>query len=487
MRIASGQRQSGWTIGVSFALLAIVSPESGSAVLEVPGQFPGIQAAINAATNGDTVLMARGTHGGGLTIAGKAVTLASRFILTGDPADARQTSIEGGNPILLIQSSAGAATTLRGLTFRGGSYHVVNHARRISVLDCRFSGGANDQLSFEAGGGLVQNCRFENAGDDGVDSDDASDPTVLDNVIVNAKDDGIEVRLHAYTGPTTLQVLIRNNFIAACLEDGIQLIDYAGASNRVIRIEGNLLLNNAKAGIGCMANGNTTENFAGAPLVEPVYVIGNTISWNPYGITGGDNMLVMNNVIQHAGEIGVKRVAGASLVAYNSLWYNGLDLENANVDPGTTLVEDPLLDPNFYPQSGSPCIDAGAPALLWTGSNVTAPPYQGAAPDLGAKETAAVLAAGGAPAPRGLSLAAPRPNPARGEFTVGYGLAGDSPARIELLDLAGRRVAARVVDGGGSGSSIVRFSEARDLPAGIYLVRLSQGGRFLTRRVVVIR
>ena len=486
MRIASGPRQSKTASVALLVLLAIASSESRGATLEVPGQYPGIQAAINAAANGDTVLLARGTHPGGLTLAGKAVTLASHFILTGNPADVLQTSIEGGNPILLIQSSAGAATTLRGLTFRGGSYHVVNHARRITVLDCRFSGGANDQLSFEAGGGLVQHCRFENAGDDGVDSDDASDPTIMDNVIVNARDDGIEVRLHAYTGPT-LQVLIRNNFIAACLEDGIQLIDYAGASNRVIRIEGNLLLNNAKAGLGCMADGNTTENFAGAPLVEPVYVIGNTFSWNPYGITGGDNMLVVNNIIQNAGQIGVKRVIGTSLVTYNSFWYNGADLENANVDAGTTVLQDPLLDPNFFPSVGSPCIDAGATALVWNGSTVTASPWQGRAPDLGAKETAAVLSAGGGRTPDGLSLATPRPNPARGEFAVGYTLAGAGPARIELLDLAGRRIAARAVDGGGTGSNVVRFSEARDLPAGIYLVRLAQGGRFLTRRVVVIR
>ena len=486
MRIAPGPRQSKTTIGALLLLLVIASPESRGAMLEVPGQYPGVQAAINAAANGDTVVLARGAHAGGLTIGGKAVTLASRFILTGDPADVLQTSIEGGNPILLIQSSAGAATTLRGLTFRGGSYHVVNHARRITVLDCRFSGGANDQLSFEAGGGLVQRCRFENAGDDGVDSDDASDPTILDNVIVNAKDDGIEVRLHAYTGPT-LQVLIRNNFIAACLEDGIQLIDYAGASNRVIRIEGNLVLNNAKAGLGCMANGNTTENFAGAPLVEPVYVIGNTFSWNPHGITGGDNMLIMNNIIQNSDQIGMKRVIGTSLVAYNSFWYNAQDLENANVDAGTTVLLDPLLDPNFYPQQGSPCIDAGATALLWNGSTVTASPWLGRAPDLGAKETAAVLSAGGGRSPDGLMLAAPRPNPARGEFSVGYTLAGTTPARIELLDLAGRRIAARDLAGGGTGSSVVRFSEARDLPAGIYLVRLAQGGRFQTRRVVVIR
>ena len=59
-----------------------------------------------------------------------------------------------------------------------------------------------------------------------------------------------------------------------------------------------------------MANGATSENFAGAPLVEPVQVIGNTFSGNPHGLTGSDNMLIMNNIFVGAVQIGVL-LAGA--------------------------------------------------------------------------------------------------------------------------------------------------------------------------------
>ena len=195
----------------------------------------------------------------------------------------------------------------------------------------------------------------------------------------------------------------------------------------------------------------------------------------------------LNHIIGYCEQIGVKRVVGTSLVTYNNLWYNGVDHQNTNVDPGTTQLQDPVLDANFYPQEGSPCIDAGAATLVWNGSTVTAAPYGGAAPNLGAKENAASLSAGGALAPDGFSLAAPRPNPARGEFAVTFTLDGTSPARIELLDLAGRRVAVRALGGSEAGSRVVRFTEAREIPAGIYLVRLSQGARSLTRRVVIIR
>ncbi|MGH7731161.1 MAG: right-handed parallel beta-helix repeat-containing protein [Candidatus Eiseniibacteriota bacterium] len=248
-------------------------------MIRVPQDVAGIQAAIDAAQSGDTVLVSPGTYGGGLVIGGKAVTLASRYIQTGNPDDIARTTLDGGNPILTIQASAGAATTVRGLMFRNGSYQLVNHARRVRILNNRFIDGS-DQVSFEGAGGLVRDCFFDNAGDDAIDCDDASDPTIENNTILNAGDDGIEIRLHDVTGPT-LQIIVRDNLISGCGEDGIQLIDYPGASSRAFRIEGNVIANNAMVGLGCMANGVTVEDFAGAPLVEPVQVVGNTFSGNP--------------------------------------------------------------------------------------------------------------------------------------------------------------------------------------------------------------
>jgi hypothetical protein len=477
--------------GAALAVLcgcSLGAMEARAAMIHVPGNFPGIQAAINAAQNGDTVLVAPGTHAGGLTITAKSIVLASPFVLTGDTADISRTTISGGSPILKINSSAGASTTVQGLTFRNGNYQIVNHARRISLLNNRFFGGSGDQVSFEAAGGVVRDCWFEDAADDGVDSDDASDPTIEANTILNARDDGIEVRLQPFTGPPRF-IVIRGNVISGCREDGIQLIDYPGASNRVFWIEGNTISNSAKAGLGCMANGNTTENFAGAPLVERVRVIGNTFVGNPHGLTGGDNMLVMNNIFVGSAQIAVKRVAASSVVTHNDFWNNGTDYTGSNVDVATALHVDPLLDAAHYPLMGSPCIDAGAESHLWNGDAVMAPPYFGTAPDLGAYETSypPSVSVGGGPGPAGLSIARVRPNPTRAGFAVDFTLPDASPARIELLDLAGRRVLMRQLDGLGPGSHVVSLPETRALPAGVYILRLSQGDRSRTVRTVLVR
>src|SRR5262245_18930177 len=301
---------------LSVCSLLGASSEVEAAVRRVPQDHSTLQAAINAAQNGDTVLISRGTYPGGLSIANKSITLASNFINTGDPNDITLTIIDGGTTGLNIQVSAGPSTTVQGLTFRIGGHQINVAARRANILNSRFINAGTDQVSFTSGGGLVRDCFFDNAGDDGIDIDGASDPTIENNTILNSRNDGIEMRLHDYTG-ATLTTTIRNNFISGAREDGIQLIDYPGLSSRLIRIERNVIVNSAMVGLGSMANGISNENFAGAPMQEEVQIINNTFSGNLYGLTGGDKMLVMNNIFEHSPQIGVKRVSGGSVVTEN--------------------------------------------------------------------------------------------------------------------------------------------------------------------------
>jgi hypothetical protein len=76
------------------------------------------------------------------------------------------------------------------------------------------------------------------------------------------------------------------------------------------------------------------------------------------------------------------------------------------------------------------------------------------------------------------------PNPSRGDVHVSLGLAGDGPGRIEVLDLAGRRVVFRDLTLG-PGRHVVSLPEARRLPAGIYAVRVTEGPRSLARSLVI--
>jgi hypothetical protein len=78
-------------------------------------------------------------------------------------------------------------------------------------------------------------------------------------------------------------------------------------------------------------------------------------------------------------------------------------------------------------------------------------------------------------------------NPAYQAPTVAFSLADESPARIELFDLEGRRWVMRELGALGAGRHVVELGSDRVLPAGIYFVRLTSGGRSLAARGVVIR
>ncbi len=79
-----------------------------------------------------------------------------------------------------------------------------------------------------------------------------------------------------------------------------------------------------------------------------------------------------------------------------------------------------------------------------------------------------------------------RPNPAsrREGVFISLALPDATPATLELLDVAGRQSARRQVEG--VGPHLVNVSEGLALEPGIYLVRLTHGGRSLTRRVTVV-
>jgi len=91
--------------------------------------------------------------------------------------------------------------------------------------------------------------------------------------------------------------------------------------------------------------------------------------------------------------------------------------------------------------------------------------------------------------PRSLAFAleGARPNPAVGPLSVAFTLPQAEAATLELLDVAGRQVVAREVGGLGPGAHVIRLGECGCTPPGMYWVRLTQSGRSLLKRAVVVK
>lgn len=86
-----------------------------------------------------------------------------------------------------------------------------------------------------------------------------------------------------------------------------------------------------------------------------------------------------------------------------------------------------------------------------------------------------------------LTLAGFHPHPAGPAAALAFHLPGRGRARVELLDVAGRRVARRDLGTLEAGGHAVRIEELRRVPPGIYVVRLEWAGRRVTRRAVLTR
>jgi len=80
-----------------------------------------------------------------------------------------------------------------------------------------------------------------------------------------------------------------------------------------------------------------------------------------------------------------------------------------------------------------------------------------------------------------------RPNPASTSFVISFTLTGSGPVRLDLLDAAGRHITSRDLGSMGAGGHTAQLNEAAHLAPGVYIVRVSQGGRVVWGRANVFR
>lgn len=369
------------------AVLAAGAP-AGAAVLEVPAEHPTLQAAVDAAADGDVVRVAPGVYRENLVLAGKAVLLASHAAGPDDPRVARTVIDGGGGTAVRVEADAGPGTALRGFTVTGAEDGVS--ASGPLRLEASRVVGNTDGVDLEGGArAVIRDCLLADNADDGLDLDGDSSAVLEDNEIRDNGNDGIEIRFHPNPGPA-LEIVIRGNRIAGNAGDGIQLIGGEASGERTLRIERNLVADNARAGLGMMCCMRTVEDFSGAPLGERVLLVHNTFRGNHYGVSGGANLVAVNNVFADTERAALSRVRGDSIAAFNLFWSNGTDHVDSHVDPFSSLYADPGLDAAGRPAPRGPARDAGTPVFRWRGEllwHARPSDYQGPAPDLGAFET----------------------------------------------------------------------------------------------------
>jgi len=120
---------------IIYSILAILITCSFSFAefLLVPSDYPNIQTGIDKAEKGDVVLVAEGTYFENINFKGKAITVASFFLLERDTAIISKTIIHGGEPqdsrngsVVSFTSGEDTNSVLIGFTITGGNGSLVN-------------------------------------------------------------------------------------------------------------------------------------------------------------------------------------------------------------------------------------------------------------------------------------------------------------------------------------------------------------------------
>ena len=135
-------------------------------VINVPGDQSSIQAAIETASEGDTVLVEEGLYYENINFLGKAITVGSRFLLDADTAHISRTIIDGSQSIspdtasvVTMWSGEDTTSILMGFTVTGGTGTYVTEVH--STWDYNYFGGGG-VLIFNSGGKICNNIIEEN-------------------------------------------------------------------------------------------------------------------------------------------------------------------------------------------------------------------------------------------------------------------------------------------------------------------------------------
>jgi hypothetical protein len=297
------------TILTSIACLLFVTNVHAQLIL-VPTVYPTVQAGINAASTGDTVLVADGIYFENIRFNGKAITVASHFILNHDPAHITNTVLNGGQPtntdsgaVVMFVHGEDTSSVLMGFTLTGGSgVKCVQYTPEI-----RAGGGI---FSYNSGSKLIFNKIVNNI----ITSDTAAGAGVFcyaeqpgiwtlfcNNNVSNNGLYGTDYMAFAGGAFFSTNTVAKNNLIESNIcsnnyayDAGFEFERNQGVGNISILCEGNIIRGNQSLGLS-LAHGGGLGVWDCDIHIFGNTIEGNMISSGGYSRGGGLYLVSINN------------------------------------------------------------------------------------------------------------------------------------------------------------------------------------------------
>jgi hypothetical protein len=510
----------------------------------VPQDYATIQAGIDAASVGDTVLVAEGRYKENIALT-KKITVGSLYIADGDTAHISQTIIDGSQyrtldsaAVVTVDGQTDTTTVLAGFTITGGkgnarviTYPGVDSAAYRGGFGIDIAGGgarihhnkvqANNYINTSEyfGGGAIT--IFDPNDKHGVTYVIVEDNAITDNTLFGDDVNGAGVAVgHS--------ARIRGNVIARNSAAGVSLGIGGGLQmwNGDLIIENNMISDNVASHQGgglyicsvpdlslypsvVLTNNIIARNSANSAagglyaIASGLVVtsVNNTFAANSTtgpgaGISVQDTAVVysMNTIFWDLGSTEIDTSGGGSFVAYYC------DIKGGYTGTGNISFDPAFVpgDPLFNLQLSSRCIGRAMDKMQFGGVWCYAPqadydgdprPMPNGPPrcDIGAQEE---LITGvkdrDAILPNSFALEQNYPNPFNPTTAVSYQLPAVSDVRLVVYDILGRKAAVLVNEKKAPGRYEVRF-DATGLASGVYLYRLTAGNFVQTRKMVVVK
>ncbi|WP_094545204.1 T9SS type A sorting domain-containing protein [Rubricoccus marinus] len=231
----------------------------------------------------------------------------------------------------------------------------------------------------------------------------------------------------------------------------------------------------------------------------PAGGISDWLGWGPTGLGANDNFAFSDDDNDNIWELTLNYPAGALTTLVGKLGLNANDNEGgfgndsfypiAESDGTINLVFGAMLKADgTYRDDCGPDADADGtcdpiydPYILI--NNTATPPTVMAVDGTGEIDVANEQGPGLA---EGVTLSAPRPNPAVGRVTFDLGLDRAMEVDVQVVDLMGRTIVTLAKGAFASGETELSLN-ASSLAAGVYVLRVQAGGEVVSRRMTVVR
>ena len=465
---------------ISIAALVFLAPAASALIINIPGDYATIQEGIDAAQNGDTVLVQPGTYVENVNFNGHNIVVGSLFLTTGDTDYISLTIIDGNGD---------------------GSVVTITHGEdnRSCITGFTIQNGRN---YFGWGGGI---------------SCSNSSPIISNNIIRSNYSFAVAGGIGSSSGG---EPIIEGNIIA----DNFASSGSFGGEGGGIWIESGTIRRNLIVGnqvdqgfTHLAAFGGGIYHSGGSPMLIENNTLCDNSAWTPGGgpdggmggglwfsVAEAGNVVIRNNIIVFNSLGG-----GVSGSIYDTTW-TGWDYnlvfgnEHYDYDGIEPAPHDIQVDPLFVDRfsgdyhlmsvdcgdsSDSPCIDAGDPTIFDSILDC----------DWGLGEERSDMGAYGGgdsvlvgiddhevPLPGHPALLQNYPNPFNSSTVISFSLPEAQLMTVTVYDLLGQRVAT-VFKGDQQAGRHTIIWDATDFPSGVYFTRFEAGEKLESIKMVLLR